>query len=69
MNWFTQQTKLSLAHAERADGAIAEVDAALVIAAIFNVIAALMAIFVLKPMRVKPVTRAGGAWPAGAQPT
>ena len=44
---------------------------AFIIAAVFNVIAALMAIFVLKPIRQRLVARPGGdaAWPAGAQPT
>jgi MFS transporter, OFA family, oxalate/formate antiporter len=44
---------------------------AFIIASLFNVIAALMAIFVLKPMRTRLVTRPVGekAWPAGAQPT
>jgi OFA family oxalate/formate antiporter-like MFS transporter len=44
---------------------------AFIIAALFNVIAAFMAIFVLKRMRQRLVTRSGGAavWPAGAQPT
>src|SRR5262249_46415450 len=44
---------------------------AFIIAALFNFIAALLAIFVLKPIRQKLVARPGGgaAWPAGAQPT
>src|SRR5215468_10284051 len=43
---------------------------AFIIASLFNVIAALMAIFILKPMRQKLVTRpAGGTAWAGAQPT
>ena len=44
---------------------------AFIIAALFNVIAAAMAIFVLKPMRQRLVTRRGGeaAWAARAQPT
>jgi len=44
---------------------------AFIIASLFNVIAALMAIFVLKPMRQRSVARPGGgvAWAAGAQPT
>ncbi|WP_407152615.1 oxalate/formate MFS antiporter [Bradyrhizobium sp. ORS 86] len=44
---------------------------AFIIASLFNIIAALMAIFVLKPMRHKLVTRAGEeqAWVAGTQPT
>ena len=45
--------------------------AAFIIAALFNVIAAAMAIFILKPMRQRLVTRPGAepAWAAGAQPT
>jgi OFA family oxalate/formate antiporter-like MFS transporter len=45
--------------------------AAFIIASLFNVIAALMAIFVLKPMRQRLVTRPDGraAWVAGAKPT
>ncbi len=44
---------------------------AFIIAALFNVIAALLAIFVLKPMRQRLVTRPDGraAWVAGARPT
>jgi len=44
---------------------------AFIIASLFNVIAAFMAIFVLKRMRQRLVTRSGGAaaWPAGAQAT
>jgi OFA family oxalate/formate antiporter-like MFS transporter len=44
---------------------------AFIIAALFNVVAALMAIFVLKPMRQKLVARPGGEteWAAGAQPS
>jgi OFA family oxalate/formate antiporter-like MFS transporter len=44
---------------------------AFIIAALFNIIAALMAIFVLKPMRQRLVARPAGGdtWPAGAQPT
>jgi len=44
---------------------------AFIIASLFNVIAALIAIFVLKPMRQRLVTRLDGgrAWAAGAQPT
>jgi len=44
---------------------------AFIIAALFNVIAALMAIFVLKPMRQRLVARPGGeaGWAAGAQPS
>jgi len=46
-------------------------EGAFVIASVFNVIAAFMAIFVLKRMRQKLVTRSGGeaAWTAKAQPT
>jgi MFS transporter, OFA family, oxalate/formate antiporter len=45
--------------------------AAFIIASLFNVIAALIAIFVLKPMRQRLVARPseGAAWVAGAQPT
>jgi OFA family oxalate/formate antiporter-like MFS transporter len=44
---------------------------AFIIASVFNVIAAFIAIFVLKPMRQRLVTRpsGGAAWAAGAQPT
>jgi OFA family oxalate/formate antiporter-like MFS transporter len=44
---------------------------AFIIAALFNVIAAFMAILVLKRMRQRLLTRPGeaAAWPAGAQPT
>jgi uncharacterized membrane protein len=44
---------------------------AFIIASLFNVIAALIAIFVLKPMRQRLVARPseGAAWVAGAQPT
>jgi MFS transporter, OFA family, oxalate/formate antiporter len=44
---------------------------AFIIAALFNVIAALIAIFILKPMRQRLVTRPSSraAWAAGAQPT
>jgi len=44
---------------------------AFIIAALFNVIAALLAIFVLKPMRQRLVTRPDGraAWVAAARPT
>ena len=44
---------------------------AFIIASLFNVIAALMAIFVLKPMRQRLVARPGGeaGWAAGAQPS
>ncbi|WP_198024664.1 oxalate/formate MFS antiporter [Bradyrhizobium sp. Cp5.3] len=43
---------------------------AFIIAALFNVVAALMAVFVLKPMRQELVARRGGepAWAAGVQP-
>jgi OFA family oxalate/formate antiporter-like MFS transporter len=45
--------------------------AAFIIAALFNVIAALLALFVLKPMRQRLVTRPEGraTWVAGARPT
>jgi MFS transporter, OFA family, oxalate/formate antiporter len=44
--------------------------AAFIIAALFNVVAALMAIFILKPMRQRLVTRPSGeqAWASEAQP-
>jgi OFA family oxalate/formate antiporter-like MFS transporter len=44
---------------------------AFIIASLFNVIAALMAIIVLKPMRQRLVARPseGTAWATGAQPT
>ena len=44
---------------------------AFIIAALFNVIAALIALLILKPMRQRLVTRANGGaeWPARVQPT
>ena len=45
--------------------------AAFIIASLFNVVAALIAIFILKPMRQRLVARPGelAAWAAGVQPT